>query len=57
MGSLPVFGGARVRGRNCLPFASTWVHSQYLVGHMLEAELFAIRVLSGTTCGIWWGTC
>ena len=37
------FGGNRVRGRNCLPFESTWVHSRYLVGHVLEAELLSIR--------------
>jgi hypothetical protein len=77
MGSLPVFGGARVRGRTvCHSSAiwdhlrylvghvltvchssAIWDHSRYLVGHVLGAELFTIRVPSGTTPGFWWGTC
>jgi hypothetical protein len=57
LGPLPVFGGARVRGRTVYHSSAIWDHPRVLVGYMLEAEMFAIRVPSGTTPGIWLGTC
>jgi hypothetical protein len=43
LGPLPVFGGARVRGRTVYHSSAIWDHPRYLVGHVLEAELLSIR--------------
>ena len=49
LGPLPVFGGTRVRGRTVYHSSAIWDHPRVLVGYVLEAEMFAIRVPSGTT--------
>jgi hypothetical protein len=38
-------GGCLIRGRNCLPFASTWVHPRFLEGSVLLIYLAFCVVL------------
>ena len=57
LGSLQVFGGVLVGGRDFLPFKGDWVHSRFLVWFLLETGTSCHSRATGFTTGFWCRSC